>query len=143
MRRKSLDLLARREHSRWELERKLAARGFERAVVDTVLDKLAEQSLQSDERFVQALVYSRIQRGQGPLRIRADLAQRGVADELAGAYLERDDQIWAERAAEVHRRRFGEGSPREPKLIAKQMRFLAGRGFTQPQIRAALRATNV
>jgi regulatory protein len=71
-------LLARREHSRAELVRKLAARGAPAELADEVLDSLAARRLQSDERYAESLVTSRIGRGQGPVRIRRELAERGV-----------------------------------------------------------------
>jgi len=76
-RKKAMDLLARREHARGELERKLAAAGFDADIAADVLQRLADEGLQSDRRFVESFVQSRINQGKGPLRIHADLGQRG------------------------------------------------------------------
>ena len=74
----ALELLARREHSRRELARKLAARGFPSDVVSAVLDQLERTGALADARFTDSFVRSRIGKGQGPQRIRAELAQRGI-----------------------------------------------------------------
>ncbi len=135
-------MLARREHSRQELCRKLIARGFHSDTVETVLDVLGEERLQSDERFAEALVDSRVQRGQGPIRIRVELTRRGVADAVIAEHLPWGDEIWSVRAEAARRRRFGEERPLGPQQTAKQVRFLSGRGFTHAQIRSALRASD-
>ena len=78
--RAALELLARREHSRRELTRKLAARGFPDDVIAPALDELERSGALADARFTDSFVRSRIAKGQGPQRIRAELAQRGIAD---------------------------------------------------------------
>ncbi|VAW48835.1 Regulatory protein RecX, partial [hydrothermal vent metagenome] len=78
IRRVAIDLLSRREHSSFELARKLAIRSFDALEIDEVLVKLRDEGLQSDVRFTEAYVYFRIQKGYGPIRIQADLKQRGI-----------------------------------------------------------------
>ena len=133
-------LLARREHSRAELERKLAARGAPGELVDEVLESLAARRLQSDERYAEALVTSRVDRGQGPVRIRRELAERGVAAGLIDAALEGIDADWAQLARDTRQRRFGGEAPAEWNERVRQARFLEYRGFTSEQIRYALKA---
>src|SRR5262245_39108091 len=90
----AMDLLARREHSPSalafvalrtpslsELRDKLAAREFDSAEIEDALAALSREGLADDGRFVEAFVASRIRKGQGPIRIRAELLQRGVAAE--------------------------------------------------------------
>lgn len=131
-------LLARREHSRAELARKLAARGAPGALVDEVLETLAARRLQSDERYAEALVTSRIGRGQGPVRIRRELAERGVSAGLIDAALEAADVDWRHLARDVRQRRFGDDVPAAWNERVRQSRFLEYRGFTSEQIRLAL-----
>ncbi|MGB8146312.1 MAG: regulatory protein RecX, partial [Chromatiaceae bacterium] len=69
----ALRLLAGREHSRRELERKLLARGYEAAILVGVLDALTETGLLSDERMAEAYVAGRLRKGFGPLRLRQEL----------------------------------------------------------------------
>ena len=131
-------LLARREHSRAELERKLAARGAPGELVDEVLESLGARRLQSDERYAEALVTSRVGRGQGPVRIRRELAERGVAAGLVDAALDAADVDWAQLARDTRQRRFGSEAPSEWNERVRQARFLEYRGFTGEQIRHAL-----
>jgi len=134
----AVGLLARREHSRAELSRKLAARGAPSEAVEAVLDRLAARKLQSDARYAESLVVSRIGRGQGPVRIRRELAQQGVETAVVDEALDASAEDWAAAAREVRRRKFGSAVPKAWKDRARQMRFLEYRGFTSEQIRAAL-----
>jgi len=135
---RAIRLLASREHSRLQLFRKLIDKGFDSEQVDIVLDLLAQQNLQSDERFTEDFIHSRINRGQGPIRIQAELRERGTSDELINEYLDFSDATWSELVDEVRRKRFGHALPEEYQTRAKQARFLQHRGFTSEQIRRAL-----
>ncbi|HKK05776.1 MAG TPA: regulatory protein RecX [Gammaproteobacteria bacterium] len=130
--------LARREHSTRELEHKLGARGFEPAAVAGALEGLAAEGLLSDERFAEAFVASRIEKGSGPRRIQAELRERGLTDELIARYVDFSDRHWRERAARARRKRFGAAPPGDLHERARQARFLQYRGFTADQARAAL-----
>jgi regulatory protein len=131
-------LLARREHSRVELGRKLRARGAPAELVEEVLASLAARRLQSDERFAESLVTSRIGRGQGPVRIGRDLEAQGVPAAEVEAALEAAGADWFELAAATRRKRFGRPAPADWKERGRQARFLEYRGFTAEQIRRAL-----
>lgn len=135
-----MNLLARREHSTRELKRKLKVRGMEGVVVDEVLATLQQQQLLSDERFVEMLVHSRVGKGQGPLRIQAELREHGVSDELVSAAVDINDPQWHDKIKEVRHKRFGVSLPGNTNERAKQMRFLQYRGFTSEQIRAAFKS---
>ncbi len=131
----ALDLLARREHSLTELRRKLAARGFEAAEVEDALERLTREGLADEARFCEAFIAARIRKGQGPIRIRAELGERGldaatIDAALAGAH------DWPALAREVRSRRFGARPPLDFRDRARQSRFLEYRGFTSEQIRA-------
>ena len=132
----AVELLARREHSRVELTRKLGARGFPDDVIAAVLDELERSGSLADARFTDSFVRSRVARGQGPQRIRAELAQRGIAD--ADAALRGAEVDWLETIRAVRRKRFGPDLPRDYAARARQARFLQYRGFSSEQIRAAL-----
>ena len=139
MRVTAMNLLARREHSTQELRDKLLARGFEDDVITPALQTLSREGLLSDERFTESFIHSRVDRGSGPLKIRAELRQRGVADELITAWLDERDQVWLERAEAVRCKKFGSALPVEYKEKARQARFLQYRGFTPEQTRRLLR----
>jgi regulatory protein len=137
-RKKAMDLLARREHARAELERKLTTAGFDRDVASDALEKLAREGLQSDRRFVESFIQSRIRQGKGPLRIHADLGQRGVPAGLVDEVLEQTGEDWYALAREARVKKFGRSRPAEFRDMARQMRFLQYRGFEPDQIQAAV-----
>ncbi|MBH98809.1 MAG: RecX family transcriptional regulator [Rhodospirillaceae bacterium] len=137
-RKQALDLLARREHTRLELKRKLSARAYRHDTIDEVLDKLEMEGLLEEMRFVESFVRTRINKGQGPLRIQADLVQRGVTEMNIRAGLTDACQDWGKLASEVRHKRFGSANPREFSERARQIRFLQYRGFKKHQIDAAL-----
>ena len=132
-------LLSRREHSTEELKRKLAAKGYAEASIATVLDKLGKKKWVSDERFAANYVHHHARRGQGPVRIRAELRQQGITDAQIQQEIAGGEQDWNGLAAEVRRRKFGAELPRSAAERAKQARFLQYRGFNSDQIRAALK----
>lgn len=133
-RNKAMDLLARREHSAQELRAKLLSRGYAPDEVDPAIERLVEEGLLSDARFAEAFTAARVRKGQGPIRIRGELEQRGVAEHLIEASLGRADVDWITAARGVRERKFGAGSPADYKEHARQSRFLQYRGFTGEQI---------
>ncbi|HET7570829.1 MAG TPA: regulatory protein RecX [Gammaproteobacteria bacterium] len=134
----AVGLLARREHSRGELQRKLAQRGCEAGEIDDALDTLERERLLSDVRFAEQFVRSRVERGAGPAKIRAELRQRGVADVVADEALADYAAGWRQRIQDVRRKRFGESIPSDYHERARQARFLQSRGFTAEQIKQCL-----
>jgi len=134
-----LKLLARREHSARELAVKLEARGYTAADVAVALAALAAKSLLSDERFSETYVHHRIAKGYGPLRIRHELAQRGVAAQLIEQALEQADVDWPQHLAGVRAGKFGNRMPAGFPEQARQGRFLQQRGFSTEDIRRLFR----
>lgn len=122
-------LLGSREHSRAELARKLRARGHAPWAVDEALDVLVEQSLLSDDRMAEVYVDERQGKGFGPLRIRQELRQRGVADALIESHLSQSSEQWLQRMAEVAKKKFGASQSLDRKEQARRARFLEYRGF--------------
>jgi regulatory protein len=137
-RRKALELLTRREHSRRELTRKLAARGVENATAQAVVDAMAENGWQDDARFAEALVRARVASGHGPIRIRAELQQHGLSSELIQIALDDSETDWNVLARALLQRRFGANLTRERKEIARRGAFLQRRGFDLESVRYAL-----
>ena len=132
-----MDFLARREYGQTELIKKLANKGYVRRVVEQAIVRLTDQGLQSDDRFAEAFVQSRINQGKGPVRIRLDLSQRGVSDAVTEMAIEESAADWHGLAREVRERKFGSGEPADFKARARQMRFLQYRGFEQDHIQSA------
>lgn len=126
---RAMNLLARREHGRLELQRKLVQKGFNADSVATVLDELSHEGLVSDHRYAESLVHSRIARGQGPLKIRAELSQNGIADSLIDEVMSDQKVDWWARAAEVRQKKFSSKAADTYDEKSRQGRFLASRGF--------------
>jgi regulatory protein len=139
-RKKAMDFLARREYGHTELIRKLAGKGFERPAADEAVGKLAEEGLQSDQRFAESFVQSRINQGKGPVRIRLDLGQRGINAAAIEIALEDACPDWHQLAREIREKKFGRALPADFKEKARQMRFLQYRGFERDHIRTAVGA---
>lgn len=134
MRIKAMDYLARREHGCSELIQKLVNKDCPRQVAEFVVAKLASESLVSDERYVEAFINSKRSRGQGPVRIRQDLREKGIDDSLIDAWLDSRDSEWISILRQVRSKKFGSSPPRGYKERARQARFLQYRGFTTDQI---------
>lgn len=138
----ALRLLARREHSELELRHKLIGRSFTDTIVDAVVMQLADEGLLSDQRFAEVYVRSRFERGYGPLRIRAELRERGISGDLTEQMLAGLSRRWVESAGRQRSKRFGHQLPADYRQRTKQMRFLQQRGFTSDQIQAVFRVTD-
>lgn len=137
-RKQALDLLARREHSRLELRRKLLARSHAEDTADEVLERLQQERLLDEARFAEQFVRSRTGRGQGPAKIRAQLFQRGIGESLIDTALAEAECDWVALAAAARHKRFGTATPGGYRERAQQARFLKSRGFEYGQIQSAL-----
>jgi len=127
-------MLAVREHTRTELRRKLLGRHFQADAVEQVLGELVEHGLLSDRRFVESYVNERMGKGFGPLRIKAELRDKGVDGDTAVAALDVDDEVWMEVLARAHNKKFGSGPAASRADMAKRARFLEYRGFSSAQV---------
>lgn len=132
MRKKAMDLLARREHSFLELCRKLQQRYSDpdtRRWVEDVVQQLADDGLQSDARFAESYLNMRVSAGFGPQRIQLELRERGVDDALVRSLFEACEQDWFARGCEVYGKKFGYQAVTDHRDLAKRQRFLHYRGF--------------
>jgi regulatory protein len=134
----ALALLAGRDFGRTELARRLAKRGYPAAVVTAVVEGLVAERLLSETRFVEQFIRQHAGRGHGPMRIRAELRERGVPEAEIEAGLEAAAEDWAAIARDTRRRKFGVSPPDDYRERARQARFLQYRGFSADHIRAAL-----
>ena len=137
LRERALRHLVRRDHSRAELARKLAAHG-DANEIDAVIERMGELGLQSDTRYAEAFVRGKAGRF-GASRLRSELARRGIDRDLideaiAGECVESE----ADRARAVLRGRFTE-PPADAREWARQARFLQTRGFAPDLIRKLLK----
>jgi len=120
------------------LQRKLGVREHDPATIRSVIEALQEEGLQSDRRFTEAFVHSRIEKGYGPVRIVQELRERGVSDELIHLLVDRQAAEWQQLASRVRRKRFGPQPPADLGEKARQSRFLRHRGFSGDHIRRVL-----
>jgi len=138
IRSRALKLLTSREHSRLELARKLHRRGYAADAVDAVLDDLAAAGLLSEERLLAAYVAERLQKGFGPLRIRAELQAKGLSDAAIDPHLQLDERDCLALMTAVDEGKFGKGPPHDRQTLAKRARFLEYRGFPSSLIARVL-----
>ncbi|HVC10001.1 MAG TPA: recombination regulator RecX [Burkholderiales bacterium] len=136
MKARALRLLARREHSRAELARKLAPHAESSDALERLLDELAQKKQLSDERYAEARAHQ-LSRKYGAARIVHDLRAKGVAEGVAESVAAEARGAEIERVREILRRKYREpAGTREER--ARRARFLQSRGFSHEAIRRAL-----
>jgi regulatory protein len=124
---RALRLLSLREHSRAELVRKLQPFEEEPGSLARALDELQAKGFISEQRVIESVVHRRSAK-LGTQRIRQELQSKGLAPEAVLQAVEQLRATELDRAREVWRKKFG-SPPVDAAERAKQMRFLAGRGF--------------
>ena len=129
IRSKALDLLANREHTKLELQRKLSVKGFAALEIDEVIEELAQQGLQSNQRFLESYVNMRANRGFGPVRIKQELHERGISKELIGRSNVFASIDWQNLVQKVRVKKFGHVVANNFQDKSKQMRYLTYKGF--------------
>ncbi len=139
---RALRLLSAREHSRAELERKIAPHAPEPAELARVLDALQAKGFISPQRVAESVIHRRASR-LGVARIRHELQQKGLEPALVqaavaslmGSEIDRAREVWRKKFG--HTRSAGDGATQTPGPAerAQQMRFLAARGFGGDTIR--------
>jgi len=139
LRERALRLLARREHSRAELARKLEQAGFVHDDIVPLLDAFEAQNWLSDRRFAESYVADHRARA-GSIKLAYDLRQRGVSDAIIEAVLGESRDSELERARDVWKKKFG-SAPADVVEKARQIRFMQSRGFTPDIIRRAISNT--
>lgn len=128
LRERALRLLARREHSRSELARKLGPHAEDPADIERLLGELEQRGWLSERRLVEQVVHARRARF-GPRRIERELLQKGISEESVAAALPALKAGEREAARAIWLKKFGGRQPRNPAERARQARFLQGRGF--------------
>lgn len=135
LRERALKLLARREHGRAELARKLAPHGDAQEVA-ALLDDLERENLLSNARYAESLAHTRAGR-HGSLRLKADLRGKGVPEAVVSRVVAEAQERDLAAARAVWSKKFGR-PPQNMEERARQMRFLAGRGFPAEVVRTVV-----
>lgn len=120
-------VLTRKEFSKAELIEKLAVYAADREEVINLVNELSEQNYQSDQRVADIVLSSQKRKGKGPQRIKLALKNKKINTELIQEELKEID--WVEQAYQLKIKKFGNTVEKDPKLKAKQIRFLQYRGF--------------
>ncbi len=140
LRERALRLLARREHSRAELAKKLRVHSRPGDDLEALLDDLSRRKLLSDERYAESRAHA-LSRKFGAARIAHELRARGLDKDLADKASKTARATELERAREVWRRKF-RSAPKTREERARQMRFLQSRGFSFDAIRAVVKGAD-
>ena len=130
----AMNLLARREHSASELLQKLKQRDHDADEILLVIEQLQADNLQSDARFAESFINQRANSGRGPVKIRHELRQKGVAEDLTESLLEPFAEQWQAHMIEQRIRKFGRDIPADYAQKMKQARFLQNRGFSPESV---------
>lgn len=130
MRRAAMNLLARRDHSRYELLQKLVTRFPDKSALNEVISQLHEDGLQDDARFAQSYLRYRAARGLGPERISQELQQKGIDSATIAEAFALHETDWQLALLELYQKKYGEQKPFDINEKARCTRFLVSRGFS-------------
>jgi regulatory protein len=133
---RALSYLSRREHSRKELAQKLKAHAESDEQLNAVLDEMEKLNFLSNERFIESVLHRKGQRF-GVMKLRQELSGHDLDAEKVKDALERAKSTEYDRAKDVWTRKFSK-PPVDLAEKAKQMRFLAARGFSSDVVRRVL-----
>ncbi|QHJ13629.1 Regulatory protein RecX [Paraglaciecola mesophila] len=128
--------LSMREHSCHELLKKLLAKGYERALCEHRISQFSQADIQSDLRYAEMIVRSRVSKGKGEQLIRNELSQHAIEPELIELAITEQNVDWDALALEVSQKKFGNKPAKDWHEQQKRNRFLLYRGFSHEQIRA-------
>lgn len=131
--------LTRREFSTKELKEKLRSRFDTDGLIDTVINELTAEKLLSDERYTESFVLARVNRGQGRIKIKADIYAKGISAELVNRVIAELKIDWVLLAQRVLKKKGKSKDISDKKQLGKTMRFLHYRGFDFDEINQALR----
>ena len=133
-------VLTRKEYSKKDLIEKLALYAENREEVLILVDELSRENYQSDQRVAEMVVRSQIRKGKGPNRIKLALRAKSIDKELAQNDMNEID--WYDEAYQLKVKKYGVEVSKDPKIKAKQIRFLQYRGFEMDAIMKAISRKN-
>ena len=125
----AVDLLSRREHSRVELVAKLTKKEFTEQQIADAFEQLLKYGLQSDQRYLEDFVRSRLLKGNGPLKIAHELRTRGIDSSTLQDYLNSQQIDWFEVATATYEKKYRSNDEIDARERAKRVRFMQSRGF--------------
>ena len=129
-------VLTRKEYSKAELIEKLALYADNRDEVLELVDELSKKNYQSDQRVAEIMLSSQKRKGKGPNQIKMKLKNKKIDTALIAEELKETD--WIKQAYELKVKKYGIEVTKDPKIKAKQIRFLMYRGFEMDAIMKAI-----
>ncbi|USA54048.1 regulatory protein RecX [Acinetobacter sp. C32I] len=133
-------LLTRRDYSQAELVAKLNQYAINPEEVAKLVEELAQQNYQSDQRVAELTLASQLRKGKGLQRIKQALKAKQLDSDLITEELQ--DVDWLNQAYQLKLKKFGQEVATDPKIKAKQIRFLQYRGFDMGVIMKAIARTS-
>lgn len=140
LRQRALGYLARREHSRAELVRKLEQAGFDTGDIQALLDEFEQKNWLSDQRFAESYVADHCARA-GSVKLAYDLRQRGVPAPIIEKLMRDICESELDRARDVWKKKFG-SPPADESEKARHFRFMQSRGFAPEVARRVISFSN-
>ncbi|MSS76125.1 MAG: regulatory protein RecX [Methyloglobulus sp.] len=125
-----LRLLTRRDHSRKEIQLKMAVKDYESSQVSAVIDDLAQQGWQDDTRYAESYARMRSHKGFGPIRIAYELQQQGIEAHTVDKVLQATSDNWLNLMEQVYNKKYPGPLAMDSNERAKRIRFLLHRGFS-------------
>lgn len=125
--------LARRDYSQQEMYQKLAGLNIDPSLIEDAMTRLMQEGWVNDKRLAENYVYSRQQKGYGPIRISHELASRGISTDIIHSLINHTDACWLEIAMKIKQKHFRHRSSNVKEWL-KQVRFFYQRGFEKEMI---------
>lgn len=130
----ALSILAKREYARSELMTKLLQKGFDSVIIESVIAKLMDLNLQSDERYAEMICRTRVKQGYGPLRISQELNLKQIDSSQVNDLLREEQDNWVSHALAMWHKKYNRQAEYSVKEQQKQKSFLYARGFSMDTI---------
>ncbi len=138
IRHQAIRYLSYREHAVDELRHKLCIKFNETDEIDLILTQLLAEDLLSEQRYADAYLRARVNKGFGPDRIRAELIHKGIHKSLIEQTLKTSEINWAQQIRKVWVKKFDGNKPDNLQMQLTQSKFLQHRGFPFEQIKQLL-----
>jgi len=135
---KGVRLLSMREHSTHEITTKLSVKCESLDIVYAVVEFLIENKYLSDERFTESYIRFRRNRGFGPNKIRTELKDKGINNNMIDDHLNVNSSIWFDTAQNQYKKKYGDDRVKDYNTWAKRARFMQSRGFSMEHIQVTL-----
>jgi len=131
---KGVKLLSMREHSVQEITAKLSVKCESPDLVHSAVEQLIDNNYLSDYRFTESYIRSRTNRGFGPTKIRSELLNKGIKNNLIDDYLDVNSIVWYDNAYRQYKKKYGDEPIADYQDWSKRARFLQSRGFGMEHI---------